>query len=68
MERWLCREYGCLPTDLDEQDVGRLMRGLEAESIHGAAGKPHTKWTKADQAVMIPVLELDVKRQNESTN
>jgi len=63
MERWLCKEYHCLPTELENQDVARLMRGLEAERIYATARKPFSQWTAAEQAVIIPVLELDNERQ-----
>jgi hypothetical protein len=65
MERFLCKQYGCLPQagSLEDQDVGRLMRGIESERIYNAAKKPHTKWTPSEHEIMWPILELDNERQ-----
>lgn len=52
-----------MPTELEDQDVGRLMRGIEAERIYAAMQKPFKQWTRAEQAVMVPILELDNERQ-----
>jgi hypothetical protein len=47
---------------LDNEDVTRLLRGLEALNLYSAAKKPFTDWTEGEAAVMVPLMEAQLKR------
>ena len=56
--------YRCLPSQLDREDVARLLRDRTALAIFRAVSKPHTRWTTAEEKLIVPLMELDWKRKH----
>ena len=64
MEALLCEMYGCLPSELDGEDVARLLKQAEMLMLYRTARKPLKQWSGADNAIMRDLLDLDLKRHN----
>ena len=56
--------YRCLPSQLDREDVARLLRDRTALAIFRAVSKPHTRWTPAEEKLIVPLMELDWERSH----
>jgi len=62
MEGWLCEQYQCRPSELDGEDINRLLRGRNALALYRAARKP-PPWTGGDEEIMNELMQLDWERQ-----
>jgi len=56
--------YGCLPSELDGEDMARLLRQAEMLALYRTARKPLRQWTAADNTLMRDLLDLDLKRRD----
>ena len=48
LEKLLCEEYKITPSQLDKEDVVRMLRGMNASSFYHVARKPFDRWTPAE--------------------
>jgi len=66
LEISLCERFGCLPWDLDGQDIGRLLYGIKLNNIYQIAHK-HAQGDKLNDSEnetfgKVLQYELDLKR------
>jgi len=67
LEDSMCRRYGCLPSQLDREDAGRLLRNMEAwnlkQTVEAFIAHPESL-SESDNALMAELLTLDAEDED----
>ena len=61
VEAGICEKFGVLPEQLDECDVGRLLRSMNAMNVYRAANKMKSgrALTGSEHVLLSDVMEVD---------